>query len=62
MANVVSALSLTTPSALARPPQLPPVVVGDLRLSIALDAANEFSMLLNLEPQRITLSHWNLIR
>ena len=36
-----------------RPPQPPPVVVGNLRLSTAIDASNEFSMLLNLEPQRV---------
>lgn len=36
-----------------RPPQPPPVVVGDLRLSTTIDANNEFSMLLNLEPQRV---------
>ncbi len=36
-----------------RPPHPPPVVVGDFRLSIALDESNEFSMLLDLEPHRV---------
>jgi hypothetical protein len=36
-----------------RPPSPPPVVVGDFRLSIALDESNEFSMLLDLEPHRV---------
>jgi hypothetical protein len=36
-----------------RPPQPPPVLVEKLRLSTAVDASDEFSMLLNLEPQRV---------
>jgi len=36
-----------------RPPNPPPVVAGDFRLSIALDESNEFSMLLDLEPNRV---------
>jgi hypothetical protein len=36
-----------------RPPQPPPVVVGNLRLSITLDERNEFSMLLDLGPHRV---------
>jgi hypothetical protein len=36
-----------------RPPQPPPVVVGDLRLSITIDETNEFSMLLDLGPHRV---------
>ncbi len=36
-----------------RPPAPPPVVVGDSTLSISLADNNEFSMLLDLEPQRV---------
>ena len=36
-----------------RPPHPPPVVVGDFRLSIALEETNVFSMLLVLEPHRV---------
>jgi len=34
-------------------PSPPPVVVGDSKLSISLAENNEFSMLLDLEPQRV---------
>lgn len=34
-------------------PLPPPVAVGELRLSTAIDAANEFSLLLDLAPQRV---------
>jgi hypothetical protein len=36
-----------------RLPQPPPVIVGDLRLSISLAENNEYSMLLDLAPQRV---------
>ncbi len=36
-----------------RPPHAPPVVVGDFRLSTAIDETNEFSMLLDLQPYRV---------
>jgi hypothetical protein len=36
-----------------RPPSPPPVVVGDSSLSFAIADNNEFSMLLDLEPQRV---------
>jgi hypothetical protein len=36
-----------------RPPGPPPVVVGDSKLSITLADNNEFTMLLDLEPQRV---------
>ena len=36
-----------------RPPSPPPVVVGDSSLSFAIEDNNEFSMLLELKPQRV---------
>jgi hypothetical protein len=36
-----------------RPPDPPPVIVGNFRLSTALEETNEFSMLLVLEPHRV---------
>ncbi len=36
-----------------RPPHPPPVIVGNFRLSTALEETNEFSMLLVLEPHRV---------